>query len=60
MKTTLQKIPRYMKSLFAFLKFFEKFYYKDFKKYAKRNSASLKEIKTTDNWARLKTINMCV
>ena len=33
---------------------------KDFKKYAKRNSSSLKEIKMTDNWARLKTINMCV
>ena len=33
---------------------------KDFKKYAKRNPSSLKEIKMTDNWARLKTINMCV
>ena len=33
---------------------------KDFKKYAKRNSASLNEIKMTDNWARLKTIDMCV
>jgi len=33
---------------------------KDFKKYAKRNSSSLKEIKMTDNWARLKTIAMCV
>ena len=33
---------------------------KDFKKYAKRNPASLNEIKMTDNWARLKTINMCV
>ncbi len=33
---------------------------KDFKKYAKRNPASLKEIKMTDNWARLKTISMCV
>ena len=33
---------------------------KDFKKYAKRNPASIKEIKMTDNWARLKTINMCV
>ena len=33
---------------------------KDFKKYAKRNSASLNEIKMTDNWARLKTVNMCV
>jgi len=33
---------------------------KDFKKYAKRNPSSLKEIKMIDNWARLKTINMCV
>ena len=33
---------------------------KDFKKYAKRNSASLKDVEMTDNWARLKTINMCV
>jgi len=33
---------------------------KDFKRYAKRNPSSLKEIKMTDNWARLKTINMCV
>ena len=33
---------------------------KDFKKYAKRKPGSLKDIKITDNWARLKTINMCV
>ena len=33
---------------------------KDFKKYAKRNPSSLKEIKMIDSWARLKTINMCV
>ena len=33
---------------------------KDFNKYAKRNPSSLKEIIMTDNWARLKTINMCV
>ena len=33
---------------------------KDFKKYDKRNSSSLKQIKMTDDWARLKTINMCV
>ena len=33
---------------------------KDFTKYAKRNPASLKEIKMTDNWARLKTLAMCV
>ena len=33
---------------------------KDFKKYAKRKPSSLKDIKITDNWARLKTINMCV
>ena len=33
---------------------------KDFKKYAKRKPRSLKDIKITDKWARLKTINMCV
>ena len=33
---------------------------KDFKKYATSNSSSLKQIKMTDDWARLKTINMCV
>ena len=32
----------------------------DFKKYAKRNANSVKGIKIIDNWARLKTINMCV
>ena len=32
----------------------------DFKKYAKRNASSVKGIKIIDNWARLKTINMCV
>jgi len=32
----------------------------DFKKYAKRNANSVKSIKTIDNWARLKIINMCV
>ena len=33
---------------------------KEFKKYAKRKPNSVKEIKIIDNWARLKTINMCV
>lgn len=33
---------------------------KDFKKYAKRKPRSIKGIKTIDNWARLKTTNMCV
>ena len=33
---------------------------KDFKKYAKRKPNSLKVIKFIDNWARLKTVNMCV
>ena len=33
---------------------------KEFKKYAKRKPKSVKEIKIIDNWARLKTINMCV
>ena len=33
---------------------------KDFKNYAKRKPSSVKEIKIIDNWARLKTIDMCV
>ena len=33
---------------------------KNFKKYAKIKPRSLKDIKIADNWARLKTINMCV
>ena len=33
---------------------------KNFKKYAKIKPKSLKDIKKADNWARLKTINMCV
>jgi 1-deoxy-D-xylulose-5-phosphate reductoisomerase len=33
---------------------------KDFKKYAKKKSKSVGDIKITDNWARLKTLNMCV
>jgi len=33
---------------------------KDFKKHAKKKPKSIKDIKTIDNWARLKTINMCV
>ena len=33
---------------------------KDFKKYAKRKPNSIEDIMKTDNWARLKTIGMCV
>ena len=33
---------------------------KDFKKYAKRKVKSVNDIKITDKWARLKTIDMCV
>ena len=33
---------------------------KDFKKYARRKASTIKDIKTIDKWARLKTINMCV
>ena len=33
---------------------------KDFKKYATRKPASIKDIKISDNWARLKTLAMCV
>ena len=33
---------------------------KDFKKYATRDSESIKDIQIADNWARLKTLAMCV
>ena len=33
---------------------------KDFIKYARRKPASIKDVQMTDNWARLKTITMCV
>ena len=33
---------------------------KDFKKYARKNKMSLKNIKIADNWARLKTTSLCV
>ena len=33
---------------------------KDFKKYAKRKPSSIKDIQIADNWARLKTMSMCV
>ena len=33
---------------------------KDFKKYARRKPESMKDIQITDNWARLKTLAMCV
>jgi len=33
---------------------------KDFKKYAKRKPISINDIKIADNWARLKTMDMCV
>jgi 1-deoxy-D-xylulose-5-phosphate reductoisomerase len=33
---------------------------KDFKKYASKKPNSIKDIKIADNWARLKTIAMCV
>jgi len=33
---------------------------KDFKKYAKRNPKSIKDIKKADYWGRLKTTYMCV
>ena len=33
---------------------------KDFKKYAKKKPKSIKDIQITDNWARLKTLAMCV
>ncbi len=33
---------------------------KEFKKYARRKAGTIKDIKIIDNWARLKTANMCV
>ena len=33
---------------------------KDFKKYAKRKPQSIKDVVTADNWARLKTLSICV
>ena len=33
---------------------------KDFKQYATRKPISIKDIKISDNWARLKTLVMCV
>ena len=33
---------------------------KEFKKYAKKKPKSVKDIKIVDNWARLKTMSMCV
>ena len=33
---------------------------KDFKKYAKKKPNSIKDVQIADNWARLKTISMCV
>ena len=33
---------------------------KDFNKYAKRKPNSVKDIETIDDWARLKTRNLCV
>ena len=33
---------------------------KDFKKYARRKPETVKDIQIADNWARLKTLSMCV
>ena len=33
---------------------------KEFEKYATRKTVSINDIKISDNWARLKTISMCV
>ena len=33
---------------------------KDFNKYAKKKPKSVKDVKLIDEWARLKTIDMCV
>ena len=36
------------------------FKHRDFKKYAKKKPMTIKDIEIADNWARLKTIDMCV
>ena len=36
------------------------FYDKDFKKYARKRPKTIKDIKIADQWARLKTLSMCV
>ena len=33
---------------------------KDFKKYARKKPKTIKDIQIADNWARLKTMTMCV
>ena len=54
----------FLKNKISFLdivnKIHEIFKDKDFKKYARRNTKSIKDINIIDNWARLKTTNMCV
>ena len=54
----------FLKNKISFLDIVDKiqeiFKDKDFKKYARRNTKSAKDINIIDNWARLKTTNMCV
>ena len=56
-------VSRFLKGKIEFLdivsKINEIFKDKDFKKYAKRRPKTVKEIEIIDNWARLKTNNMC-
>ena len=66
MKPLSQTIPKklFLKEKIGFLDIVKTinriFKDKEFKKYARRKAKSIKDIKITDNWARLKTINMCV
>ena len=56
-------VSRFLKGKIEFLDIVsqinEIFKDKDFKKYAKRRPKTVKEIEIIDNWARLKTINIC-
>ena len=57
-------VDLFLKGKIGFLdivKFIDKIFSdQNFKKYARRKASTIKDIKTIDNWARLKTINMCV
>ena len=57
-------VDLFLKGKIGFLdivKFIDKIFSdQNFKKYARRKASTIKGIKIIDNWARLKTINMCV
>ena len=57
-------VELFLKGKISFLDIVDKinmiFKDKEFKKYARRKAGSINDIKIIDNWARLKTFNMCV